>query len=64
VKIILEIIEMCAQHKKTYYDLLEYCLNDISNETIEVLLKEKLFDLYFLVLKVSLEIFVYFVFQY
>jgi hypothetical protein len=64
VKTLLDIIGMSVEHNKTYNNLLEYCLNDISNESIETLLKEKVFDLYFLVLKVSLEIFAYFVFQY
>jgi hypothetical protein len=64
VKTLLNIIRMSFKHKKTFNILLEYCLNHISNETNEVLLKEKVFDLYFLVLKVSLEIFAYFVFKY
>ncbi len=64
VKTLLDIIGMSVEYKKTYNNLLVYCLDGISNETKEVLLKEKVFDLYFLVLKVSLEIFAYFVFQY
>jgi hypothetical protein len=64
VKTLLDIIRICVEYKKTFDNLLNYCLTGISCETIEILVKERVFDLYFRVLKVRLEIFAYFVFQY
>jgi hypothetical protein len=63
VKTLLEIIEICVEYKKTYDNLLKYCLTNILSETIEILVKERVFDLYFRVLKVSFKIYDYSIIQ-
>jgi hypothetical protein len=65
VKTLLEIIRIIVRHE--IFDnksLLECCLTNISTQTIEILVKHRVFDLYFRVLKVCFKIYNYSIIQF